>query len=424
MPECLRSVPHCSTSAASSRPVRSTSFARYERDRGLPEGFLRGLNATNHDSNAWARHERNEVTFDEFCAAYEAEALAAGGRSTPGRSWRAWRATSVPRCSRRSARCHERLKTALITNNVATTTGQQRARCSTIVDGLFDVVVESSKTGLRKPDPAHLRADVRAARGRTARSRLPRRPRDQPEAGGTDGDDDDQGHRSRRRAGRARSRRSASACADFRPPAAYAPPVRSDRGCGWIGTMTTGPCCRWCRARCRTASSSRLRHGTRSCRCPRDARRSSDRAARRNGIDRRRFLLGAGGLAASLADVRHGLLGGPQAGSQRQRQLARHRAAPPDPSAFRRPRMCPACAQALNTQGEFIFDVHTHHVMPGAPWRQNAPDTVQLVLGMLPPDCAAPDQLDCVNRAALPARRVPRERHDRRVALRRPQLGT
>jgi putative hydrolase of the HAD superfamily len=50
------------------------------------------------------------------------------------------------------ARCHERLKTALITNNIATTADSNDAMLS-IVEGLFDVVVESSKTGLRKPDP-------------------------------------------------------------------------------------------------------------------------------------------------------------------------------------------------------------------------------------------------------------------------------
>ena len=31
------------------------AFSRYERDHGLPDGFLRGVNATNPDTNAWAR---------------------------------------------------------------------------------------------------------------------------------------------------------------------------------------------------------------------------------------------------------------------------------------------------------------------------------------------------------------------------------
>ncbi|HET6793268.1 MAG TPA: HAD family hydrolase, partial [Acidimicrobiales bacterium] len=54
------------------------AFARYEVDNGLPPGFIRGLNATNPDANAWARLERSEVNFDDFCRLYEAEAEAAG----------------------------------------------------------------------------------------------------------------------------------------------------------------------------------------------------------------------------------------------------------------------------------------------------------------------------------------------------------
>ena len=48
------------------------------RDRRCPTGLLRGLNATNPDTNAWAELERSEVSIDEFCALYEAEAAAAG----------------------------------------------------------------------------------------------------------------------------------------------------------------------------------------------------------------------------------------------------------------------------------------------------------------------------------------------------------
>jgi putative hydrolase of the HAD superfamily len=127
-------------------------FAQYERDHGLPEGFLRGLNATNHDTNAWARHERNEVTFDEFCAAYEAEALAEGW-TIDAREVMACLAGEIrPEMLEAIKRCHERLKTALITNNVASMSDGEPTMLG-VVDGLFDVIVESSKTGLRKPDP-------------------------------------------------------------------------------------------------------------------------------------------------------------------------------------------------------------------------------------------------------------------------------
>ena len=54
------------------------AFARYERDRGIPEGFLRSVNATNPDTNAWACLERNELDLDGFDAAFAAESVALG----------------------------------------------------------------------------------------------------------------------------------------------------------------------------------------------------------------------------------------------------------------------------------------------------------------------------------------------------------
>ena len=58
-----------------------------------------------------------------------------------------------------------------------------------------------------------------------------------------------------------------------------------------------------------------------------------------------------------------------------------------------------ACHETLATTGGFILDAHTHHVVPAGPWAQNAPETVNLVLGMLPAGCSDRPQLDCVDRA-------------------------
>src|SRR5712671_5977203 len=55
------------------------AFARYEQEQGLPAGFIRSINATNPDANAWSQLERSSVTMDEFCALFEAEATARGG---------------------------------------------------------------------------------------------------------------------------------------------------------------------------------------------------------------------------------------------------------------------------------------------------------------------------------------------------------
>jgi uncharacterized protein len=121
-------------------------------------------------------------------------------------------------------------------------------------------------------------------------------------------------------------------------------------------------------------------------------RTSVDDATRRLGVDRRRFLQGAGAVAAALAAFElAGCSSEPtRLGASPRGRGGRFTAPPPEATD--------ACAQAL-TGTEFIFDVHTHHVIPNGPWVQNAPETVSLVLGMLPPGCTDTPQLDCVDRA-------------------------
>jgi putative hydrolase of the HAD superfamily len=129
------------------------AFARYELEHGLPEGFLRGLNATDPDANAWARHERNEIGFDEFCRLYEGEASAAGATIDARAVFACLRGDLRPAMVEAVRRCHERLKTALLTNNVVTMSEGDDTMLA-LVDGLFDVVVESSRAGVRKPEQA------------------------------------------------------------------------------------------------------------------------------------------------------------------------------------------------------------------------------------------------------------------------------
>lgn len=134
------------------------AFADYERANGLPADFIRTLNATNPDDNAWARMERNDVTIAEFCELFEAEARAAGGSLVAADVLAALRGKIRPEMVEALRRCHERLKTACLTNNfVAPASDDPNARMDPeSFEGVmehFDVVVESSKAGCRKPDP-------------------------------------------------------------------------------------------------------------------------------------------------------------------------------------------------------------------------------------------------------------------------------
>ena len=126
------------------------AFAHYERDHGLPHGFLRRVNATNPDTNAWARLERSEVAFDEFCDLFEAEALGLGHRVVARDVLGLLSGELRPEMVEAVRRCSERLTTALLTNNIASMAGGDR------VEGVlayFDEIIESSKVGVRKPDP-------------------------------------------------------------------------------------------------------------------------------------------------------------------------------------------------------------------------------------------------------------------------------
>jgi uncharacterized protein len=118
----------------------------------------------------------------------------------------------------------------------------------------------------------------------------------------------------------------------------------------------------------------------------RHIRASVDEAVRRSGLDRRRFLQTAGAVAASLAVFELAAC----TSAPSHRQGGRFHAPPPPDVAL--------CDHAL-TSKDFIFDVHTHHVIPGGPWVQNAPETASLVLSMLPADCTDTTRLDCVDRA-------------------------
>lgn len=130
------------------------SFNRYERENGLPADFIRTLNATNHHDNAWAKLERSDVGFDEFCRLYEAEAEAAGHRIDARNVLACLSGDVRPEmlAALRAIKAHG-LKQGCLTNNF---NAMQRAEAnprSGILD-VFDAVIESSIVGIRKPEPA------------------------------------------------------------------------------------------------------------------------------------------------------------------------------------------------------------------------------------------------------------------------------
>ncbi len=135
------------------------AFNAYEAAHGLPRDFIRRVNATNPHDNAWARFERAQIDRAGFDALFLAESTALGW-PTPGADVLPLLSGAVrPAMVAALKACKERYFVGCITNNMAQGHGPGMAdspdgasRTASIM-ALFDVVIESSKAGVRKPDP-------------------------------------------------------------------------------------------------------------------------------------------------------------------------------------------------------------------------------------------------------------------------------
>ena len=136
------------------------AFNRLEAARGLPLDFVRAVNAANPDGNAWALFERAEIDAVRFDALFAEEARALGheleGRAVLAVLSGAVRPAMVRALDRLKA---DGYRLGCITNNVPAGHGAGMARSSDGQGELeqifarFEHIIESSKAGVRKPDP-------------------------------------------------------------------------------------------------------------------------------------------------------------------------------------------------------------------------------------------------------------------------------
>lgn len=136
------------------------AFNRLESERSLPRDFIRSVNAANPDNNAWARFERAEIDAAAFDSLFAEEAASMG-------HW--LEGSAVIACLSGDIRpamvaALDTIKAAglglgCITNNVRGGHGTgmaasaEKARVIAAILSRFDHVIESSKVGIRKPDP-------------------------------------------------------------------------------------------------------------------------------------------------------------------------------------------------------------------------------------------------------------------------------
>jgi putative hydrolase of the HAD superfamily len=135
------------------------AFARYELELGVPPDSIRKINSTNPDDNAWAKMERSEVTLPQFCELFEAEARSMGLELSGEKVLGCLSGDVRPQMVRALGILKGQLPIGCITNNMKSGHGsgmsrtEDQAAAIAEIMTMFEVVIESAKVGIRKPDP-------------------------------------------------------------------------------------------------------------------------------------------------------------------------------------------------------------------------------------------------------------------------------
>ena len=155
------------------------AIAAYERELGIPANFVNRVVADTSPDGAWSRLERGEISMETFYTDFESDCQAAGQTLSARTMFEHMAAAALPRPSMLEAIRRIRAQgflTAALTNNWANDNSdnddsndaknrnvnpeaQANAGPTGTNDGTrilsdrFDIFVESSVEGLRKPDP-------------------------------------------------------------------------------------------------------------------------------------------------------------------------------------------------------------------------------------------------------------------------------
>jgi putative hydrolase of the HAD superfamily len=136
------------------------AFNRYEARHGLPKDLIRTVNATNPDSNAWALFERTEIDRHGFDQKFLEESTALGHPVRGAEVLPLLSGDVRPRMVEALRICKQHFKVGCITNNMANTgvgpgmaANEAGASRTAGIMTQFDHIIESSRVGIRKPDP-------------------------------------------------------------------------------------------------------------------------------------------------------------------------------------------------------------------------------------------------------------------------------
>ena len=129
------------------------AIASFERELGIPAGFVNRVVVDTGASGAWARHERGELAREHFMREFSGECQSAGHALSVPDLFDRMAEVSHPRPRMLEAirRIRARgLLTAALTNNFPSDAEDSGGRA---LRACFDDFFESSVLGLHKPDP-------------------------------------------------------------------------------------------------------------------------------------------------------------------------------------------------------------------------------------------------------------------------------
>lgn len=131
------------------------AIAHFERECGIPAGFVNRVVVDSGPGGAWSRLERGELRVEEWGPEFESDCRAAGRELSAARMMDAIRAASEARpamlAAIRAIRARG-LRVGALTNNWVADEPSD-SRLGSELRALFDAFVESAIVGLRKPDP-------------------------------------------------------------------------------------------------------------------------------------------------------------------------------------------------------------------------------------------------------------------------------
>ena len=135
------------------------SFNIYEKENNLAKDFIRQVNATNPDNNAWAKLERNEIDILKFNDLFLAESSKLGYPIPGIEVISLLQGQLRPEMIGALKKIKGQLIQACLTNNISSPNEELSNENVSIagkndeVMSLFDFVIASSEQNVRKPDP-------------------------------------------------------------------------------------------------------------------------------------------------------------------------------------------------------------------------------------------------------------------------------